>query len=408
MKSSNSIKLNIAVIFHQEVSFGGGYQQSVNSASILKKLPKKFYSIKFFTLKKKNIAVLRKYKIESNFLNLSLLSKIIIYIKTEPRFIFIKDLLKLFNIKSNFEKKLLNRNIDLVYFLSPTRLAADLTKLNYIYTLWDICHRDQFEFPEVSDKDVFEFRDTLCKMVLPKAQSIIVDSEYSKANISNIYSIQKNRMHVIPFEPAHNIKDIKISNKTSSRFTIDENSYIFYPAQFWAHKNHTYLIDGVLSLEETYGIKIKIIFSGSDKGNLQYIKNYVQKNNISQRVEFLGFVSDKKISELYKNSIALVMPSYFGPTNIPPLEAFHLGVPLIYPDTYDNKKQLGDAGLAVDLNDVESLSYELFKLITEENLREKLINRGYKKLKKINSINRLKVVENLMKDFYRKKLTFKA
>ena len=249
MKSSNSFKLNIAVIFHQEVTFGGGYQQSINSALLLKKLPKKYFVINFFTLKKKNIEVLRKYKIKANFLNLSPISKLIIFIKTQPRYILIKNILRLFNINSKFESKLINKKIDIVYFLSPTRIAADLNKLNYIYTLWDICHRDEFEFPEVRDCEIFEFRDTLCKNVLPRAQSIIVDSEFSKKNISERYSIQKSRLHVIPFEPSFGVKYFKNIKNSNSKFSINKNSYIFYPAQFWAHKNHTYLIDGVLSLE---------------------------------------------------------------------------------------------------------------------------------------------------------------
>ena len=407
MKSSNSFKLNIAVIFHQEVTFGGGYQQSINSALLLKKLPKKYFVINFFTLKKKNIEVLRKYKIKANFLNLSPISKLIIFIKTQPRYILIKNILRLFNINSKFESKLLNKKIDIVYFLSPTRIAADLNKLNYIYTLWDICHRDEVEFPEVRDCEIFEFRDTLCKNVLPRAQSIIVDSEFSKKNISERYSIQKSRLHVIPFEPSFGVKYFKNIKNSNSKFSINKNSYIFYPAQFWAHKNHTYLIDGVLSLEKDYGYKINIIFTGSDKGNLNYIKDYVRQKNISKRVKFLGFVSDEKVTEIYKNSLALVMPSYFGPTNIPPLEAFHLGVPLIYSDNYDNKKIIGDAGLAVDLNNEKSLSFELYRLITDSKLRSMIIKKGYKKLEEINSINRLKVLEKLMTGFYRKKITYK-
>jgi len=407
VKSSNSFKLNIAVIFHQEVTFGGGYQQSINSALLLKKLPKKYFVINFFTLKKKNIEVLRKYKIKANFLNLSPISKLIIFIKTQPRYILIKNILRLFNINSKFESKLINKKIDIVYFLSPTRIAADLNKLNYIYTLWDICHRDEVEFPEVRDCEIFEFRDALCKNVLPRAQSIIVDSEFSKKNISERYSIQKSRLHVIPFEPSFGVKYFKNIKNSNSKFSINKNSYIFYPAQFWAHKNHTYLIDGVLSLEKDYGYKINIIFTGSDKGNLNYIKDYVRQKKISKRVDFLGFVSDEKVIEIYKNSLALVMPSYFGPTNIPPLEAFHLGVPLIYSDNYDNKKIIGDAGLAVDLNNEKSLSFELYRLITDSKLRSIIINKGYKKLEEINSINRLKVLEKLMRGFYRKKITYK-
>ena len=44
----------------------------------------------------------------------------------------------------------------------------------------------------------------------------------------------------------------------------------------------------------------------------------------------MNFLPDEEISYLYKNCLAVVMPTYFGPTNIPPLEAFKLGIPTIY------------------------------------------------------------------------------
>ena len=48
--------------------------------------------------------------------------------------------------------------------------------------------------------------------------------------------------------------------------------YVFYPAQFWAHKNHIYLLEGLKSLEDNFGLKVGAIFSGGDKGNLDFIK----------------------------------------------------------------------------------------------------------------------------------------
>ena len=47
---------------------------------------------------------------------------------------------------------------------------------------------------------------------------------------------------------------------------VDE--YIYYPAQFWSHKNHVYIIDAIAILKQQ-GINLIAIFSGSNKGNLQ-------------------------------------------------------------------------------------------------------------------------------------------
>jgi glycosyltransferase involved in cell wall biosynthesis len=54
---------------------------------------------------------------------------------------------------------------------------------------------------------------------------------------------------------------------------------------------------------------------------------------LENQIHFIGFVDSKEIPIIYKKSIALVMPTFFGPTNITPLEAFDLGVPVLYSST---------------------------------------------------------------------------
>ena len=73
-----------------------------------------------------------------------------------------------------------------------------------------------------------------------------------KSNLSKKYNIETNRIEVIPFESLKDIKD-KFSNKK----LIDINQKIsyklsihFYPAQFWPHKNHIYILKGLYILEK--------------------------------------------------------------------------------------------------------------------------------------------------------------
>ena len=127
------------------------------------------------------------------------------------------------------------------------------------------------------------------------------------------------------------------------------NPYIYYPAQFWAHKNHSYILYAIKDLQERFDTKINVVFSGSDKGNLKYILDLAKELKISKSVNYLGFVESNEIPILYKNSIALVMPSYFGPTNIPPLEALTLSIPIIYADINGAREQLGNAAIFVNL-----------------------------------------------------------
>ena len=104
-----------------------------------------------------------------------------------------------------FESFLEKKEIDLVYFISPSRFALDLEKINFIFTLWDLCHRDHIEFPEIKIKGEFENRELRINYATKRAISI-VDSEEGKLNLTKKYNVDQERICVIPFEPMKILK----------------------------------------------------------------------------------------------------------------------------------------------------------------------------------------------------------
>ena len=98
-------------------------------------------------------------------------------------------LLCLDRFSSPFEKVLLNYKIELVYFLSPCKWAQYLEKLNFIMTVWDLCHLDAPEFPEVRWKNELQLRETNYNSLLNRANAIFVDSEVAHASPNNPVNI---------------------------------------------------------------------------------------------------------------------------------------------------------------------------------------------------------------------------
>ena len=100
------------------------------------------------------------------------------------------------------------------------------------------------------------------------------------------------------------------------------------------------------------------------------------------------------------------MPTYFGPTNIPPYEAFKLGTPVIYPNLEGLKDQIYEEGL-IDLNNPDSLALKIKKLSTDKNFRTKMINNGYKLSKKMSSYKRLSKLNSILNQFKYKYSNFR-
>lgn len=182
------------------------------------------------------------------------------------------------------------------------------------------------------------------------------------------------------------------------KYQIKTAHYIYYPAQFWAHKNHVYIIDA-LSILRSKGIYLTAVFSGSDQGNLNNVLEYAKKTGVYDLVRYIGFAPEDEIYSLYKNALAVVMPTFFGPTNIPPLEAFEIGVPVIYSDLTGLREQVGDAALLCDLKDPNSLAVHLENLINSNELRQNLIEKGKRKLQEITSINRMEILDKIFSDY---------
>ena len=73
-------------------------------------------------------------------------------------------------------------------------------------------------------------------------------------------------------------------------------------------------------------------------------------------LRYLGYVPDEDMSGLYAGAVALVMPTFFGPTNIPVVEAWTFGCPVLTSDIRRIREQAGNAAVLVDPRSVEAIA----------------------------------------------------
>ena len=163
--------------------------------------------------------------------------------------------------------------------------------------------------------------------------------------------------------------------ETRRQFGLPEG-YLLYPAQYWAHKNHVLILRALAWLKEQHGVEISVAFVGSDKGNLPYLRRVTSRLGIGNLVHFLGFVSRSELVGLYRGALALSFTSYFGPENLPPLEAMALGCPVICSKFDGAIEQLGDAACFVALTDPSDLGNAVLRLRKDQDYRETLILAG--------------------------------
>jgi len=191
--------------------------------------------------------------------------------------------------------------------------------------------------------------------------------------------------------------DITDASKLLSKYNLP-SKYLFYPAQFWSHKNHARLVRALSLIKESKGAEIPLILTGSPQESFNKIMNLIKELKLSNQVLHLGYVSGKEIVALYKKSYALVFPGIVGPTNIPPLEAIVLGTSIICSNSFGMPEQIADAGLLFDPYDIEDMAEKIYRLWNDPKLREKLINNGKKIAEKLNFETYAKNWENIISE----------
>lgn len=278
-------------------------------------------------------------------------------------------------IQSEIRYHLEKHGIDIIYYL--VQQEKQLRDFPFISTNWDLGHLSMKPFPEVIDNGEFELREKWYRQDIKEAVSIFSDSEAGKQELIKHLNLDANRIMVLPIFPGKviNLEVGKEKQKsTLANFGLTHQNYFFYPAQFWEHKNHLNLVKAfkIFSLKHT---NIKLVFTGSDKGNLPKIKALVKKENLEALVTYLGFVDLDEINTLYKNAIALVMPTFLGPTNMPPMEARSLGCPVLCSDFKGHREQLGEAALYFNPESIEEISNALIDIM-DDNTREQLLEKA--------------------------------
>lgn len=278
---------------------------------------------------------------------------------------------------TEFGKRLRKEKIDAILCTTQTTFVPYLG-IKVIVPVHDLMHRYEGRFPEV--RGDYEVREVLFSITAKYAWCILTDSMLGKKQFIESYANYiRGHTHIVslPFVSP------RYSGEGVEEFIDTPPKYIFYPAQFWQHKNHINLVKAIDLLVHDIP-DIHLILVGSEKNNRKRIEQYIYEHELMNYITIKGFVSDGNIIYLYKHAVGLIMPSYFGPTNIPPLEAMALGCPVAVSDKYAMPEQVGEAGLLFNPDSPEEMAECIRKMWLDERLRQEMIRKGYQKIQNWN------------------------
>ena len=276
--------------------------------------------------------------------------------------------------------------VDLVVYPAPTPVALQ-AGVPFVVAIHDLQHRLQPEFTEVTAGGEGERRELLFGALAEHALVVLADSEVGCEDILRFYGdrIDPQRVAALPFVALARFDSVRTEDVEAVRVRHGlRTPYLFYPAQLWPHKNHLRIVEAIARVRAE-GAPLEVAFTGSPAPGPRAavhrdLRRRAAELGVEDAVHLLGELPGEEVAPLYAGALALVMPTFFGPTNIPVLEAWAVGCPVITSDIRGIREQTGDAAVLVDPRSVESIAAGIAQVWGDEALRRQLVESGLARL----------------------------
>lgn len=151
--------------------------------------------------------------------------------------------------------------------------------------------------------------------------------------------------------------------------------FVFYPANFWDHKNHAALLRALGQLRAA-GSPVRCVFTGDLLGREDAWNALVADAGVESLVRHLGRRPRAEVSWLFHHARALVFPSQFEGFGIPVIEAMHAGCPVACSCTTSLPEIAGDSALYFAPEKPDEITATLARLWHDDDLCSALAAKG--------------------------------
>ncbi|HEX3821122.1 MAG TPA: glycosyltransferase family 1 protein [Candidatus Sulfotelmatobacter sp.] len=230
----------------------------------------------------------------------------------------------------------------------------------------------------------------MTKRVLRGAARIFAVSNFTKTEIERLFDIPSDRIEVV-----YNAIDERFLHghaTSADRELIAQRYQITYPFLLYAgrispHKNVVRMIEAFSALkaelekDDAYP-DLKLIIIGDDLSGNPDLRRTVVRGGVQNDVRFLGFIPIEVLRIFYDEAKIFVFPSLYEGFGLPPLEAMAHGTPVVTSNVSSLPEVVGNAAVLVNAENVFEIMRALHRVLTDQALRDRMKERGYKQAAK--------------------------
>lgn len=277
---------------------------------------------------------------------------------------------------SSMGKSLSAQGVELLFcpFTAPTYAEGSIPTVSIVL---DLQHR---ELPQFFSRHEVGLRNDFMSELKRKADRIICISEYTRKTVLKHLEIPPERTHAVPICIQTRLSRPEAGERVEylKDFGIENNPYMFYPANFWPHKNHPMLLTAYgMFLARNPDSPIDLVFTGALNGGEDAMKQAVMQMGLEKRVHFLGFVPEEKLAAVWFGCEFLIFPSLYEGFGIPVLEAMSIGKPVLCSNTTSLPEVAGKAALYFDPRKPGDIVNCMERVSKNPSFRKDLAKQGY-------------------------------
>ncbi len=199
------------------------------------------------------------------------------------------------------------------------------------------------------------------KLLIKTNTSLIVQSKWMKKIFIKKYKIKN--IIIAPLDYVNSKKKVTINKKIQN---------LFYQSYPYIYKNFEILGQCAKILDKNKNFNGKIILTMNTNQN-KYSKNFFKTYSKYKILKFVGYQSRSNIFKLYKNSDALIFPSFMETWGLPLSEAKKYDLPIIASNLNYAKESIGSyhSTIFFDPKNANQLANILLKVNMGKNVFKK-------------------------------------
>jgi len=310
-------------------------------------------------------------------------------------------------LKKEISKLELGNSFKIVFINSPNRFwwnlwalpaylkknPVDIFHTQYIAPFWLpkniklvlTIHDISFNFfPQHIKKSDLFFLKTLIPRSVKRADKIITVSESEQQRIIKFYKIAPEKIEFayngVNFERFNHKYSNSEKEEIREKYNLPEK-FLLYVGTLQPRKNIPALVETLKAYLDKYPDKnIKLLIAGNRQAHNfdRKIDEAVGKYNLQSSVIFPGWIEESDKPIIYQLASCFVFPSLYEGFGIPIIEAMAAGIPVVSSNKSSLLEVGKDAAVFVDPANHAEFAEKIHEALTNENLRNNLVQRGKK------------------------------